>query len=177
MRVEQQGSTYHSEPSRRRPARRRRPDSESKAPDELDPQQARGHPIVEKAHRNSSTRRMTPTNGRKRSTDHGKARPDKPSRPEQVLVVDDEVWITDVLAEQLAIEGFDADVTNSSEDVMELLAAKPYDLVILDIHMPPPDGLTLLQEIREAYPFLAVLMLTAFSDADTASRNCVRPTS
>lgn len=170
MRVEHQEPTYHSEPSRRRPARRRRSDSENKTPDELDPQQAAGHPTVEKSHRDPSAQRMTPTNGQKPSTDHSKAKQDMPSRPERVLVVDDEVWITDVLAEQLAIEGFGADVTNSSEDVMGMLAQKPYDLVLLDIHMPPPDGLTLLQEIREAHPFLAVLMLTAFSDADTASR-------
>jgi putative nucleotidyltransferase with HDIG domain len=79
------------------------------------------------------------------------------------------VWITDVIHDQLSIEGFDADVTNVSTEVMDLLIDKPYDLVILDIYMPPPDGLTLLREIRREYPFLAVLMLTAFSDAETAS--------
>jgi putative nucleotidyltransferase with HDIG domain len=113
---------------------------------------------------------MPSSNGQNRSVEPSESTSDVTPRPERILVVDDETWITDVLAEQLAIEGFDADVTNNSEDVMDMLAQKPYDLAILDIYMPPPDGLTLLQEIRQTYPFLAVLMLTAFSDADTASK-------
>jgi putative two-component system response regulator len=85
-------------------------------------------------------------------------------------VVDDEYHITDVIHEHLLIEGFKADVTNTSADVMDMLASQPYDLAILDIYMPPPDGLTLLHQIRQEYPFMAVLMLTAFSDADTAAK-------
>jgi putative nucleotidyltransferase with HDIG domain len=96
-------------------------------------------------------------------------RPDRASRAERILVVDDECDITDVIYEQLLIEGFEADVTNMSAEVMDLLAQKSYDLIILDIYMPPPDGLTLLREIRQNHPFMAVLMLTAFSDADTAA--------
>jgi putative nucleotidyltransferase with HDIG domain len=113
---------------------------------------------------------VTPSQGKESPTHTNEASPGAATRPEHILVVDDEVWITDVLTEQLTIEGFEADATNSSEDVMDMLGQKPYDLVILDIYMPPPDGLTLLQEIRQVYPFVAILMLTAFSDADTASR-------
>jgi putative nucleotidyltransferase with HDIG domain len=83
--------------------------------------------------------------------------------------VDDELWITEMIAEQLAMEGFHADMTTDSSEVMEILAAGQHDLIILDIYMPPPDGLELLKEIQKEYPFLPVLMLTAFSDAETAT--------
>ena len=97
-------------------------------------------------------------------------RPEPTPRPERILVVDDEYWITEVILEHLSLEGFDAKMTNTSSEVMDLLERDPYDLVILDIYMPAPDGLTLLGQIRDKYPFLAVLMLTAFSDANTASK-------
>jgi cyclic di-GMP phosphodiesterase len=97
-------------------------------------------------------------------------RPEPTPRPERILVVDDEYWITEVILEHLSLEGFDAQMTNTSSEVMEILARDPYDLVLLDIYMPAPDGLTLLSQIRTQYPFLAVIMLTAFSDAKTASK-------
>jgi putative nucleotidyltransferase with HDIG domain len=96
-------------------------------------------------------------------------RREHPQRSEQILVVDDEYWIAEMIQEHLSLEGFQVAATNISADVPEMLEQNIYDLVILDIYMPPPDGLTLLREIRKHYPFLAVIMLTAFNDAETAS--------
>jgi putative two-component system response regulator len=93
-----------------------------------------------------------------------------PSRPERILVVDDEPWITEVIAEQLSLEGYRAEGISDSSQVITALSTSGYDLVILDIHMPPPDGLMLLREIQRKHPFLPVLMLTAFSDAKTATQ-------
>jgi len=89
---------------------------------------------------------------------------------ESVLIVDDEPWISDVIADQLALEGFVPTAINDSSQAMDLLARDAFDLVILDIYMPAPDGLTLLKRIQAQYPLLPVLMLTAFSDAETATR-------
>lgn len=92
------------------------------------------------------------------------------SRTERVLVVDDEPWITEVLTAELGLHGFHADATNDSTQVMEMLAARHYDLAILDISMPDPDGLALLTEIQKGHTHLAVLMLTALGDAETATQ-------
>jgi len=89
---------------------------------------------------------------------------------ERILVVDDELWIAEVISEQLNLEGFHADMITDSSQVMDALTTEKYDLVILDIYMPPPNGLTLLREIQKKYPLLPVLMLTAFSDAETATQ-------
>jgi putative nucleotidyltransferase with HDIG domain len=74
-----------------------------------------------------------------------------------------------MIREHLSMEGFTVTATNISADVLDLLAQDRYDLLILDIYMPPPNGLTLLREVRKEYPFLAIIMLTAFNDAETAS--------
>lgn len=92
----------------------------------------------------------------------------KPLRPERILVVDDDFGVIDVIARQLGMRGFQIDTTTESSQVMEMLAVKTYDLVISDLNMPPPNGLTLLREIQARYPFTAVLMLTGVNDVKTA---------
>ena len=88
----------------------------------------------------------------------------------RILIVDDEPWITHVISQQLTLEGYQTDTTNDSSQVMGALSTTDYDLVVLDIHMPPPNGLVLLRQIQEQHPLLPVLMLTASRDAETATR-------
>lgn len=90
------------------------------------------------------------------------------SRPERILVVDDDFWVVDIISRQLGLERFVVDTTTDSTQVMDMLAQQHYDLVITDITMPEPDGLTLLKRIQEEYPFTGVLMLTGANDAKTA---------
>jgi putative nucleotidyltransferase with HDIG domain len=90
--------------------------------------------------------------------------------PKRVLAVDDEAQVTDILVQQLSFEGFDVATTNDSTEVLRLLGRDHYDLVLLDIKMSPPDGLTLLQQIRKQHPYIAIVMLTASDDAETAAR-------
>lgn len=94
----------------------------------------------------------------------------RPKRSERVLVIDDDLWVVDVIAKQLELAGFQATMTTDSSQVMSMLAVEHYDLVIADIRMPHPDGLTLLKAIQDAYPFVAVLMLTGVNDVDTATK-------
>ena len=90
------------------------------------------------------------------------------SQSARILVVDDDPWIADVVTEQLRLEGFLADASTDSSQVMGRLATIPHDLVILDIGMPPPNGLELLERIQLRYPHLPVLMLTACDETETA---------
>jgi putative nucleotidyltransferase with HDIG domain len=90
------------------------------------------------------------------------------SQSARILVVDDEPWIADVVAEQLKLNGFHANTLTDSSEVMGRLASIPHDLVVLDVFMPPPSGLELLENIQLRYPHLPILMLTACGDTDTA---------
>ena len=93
---------------------------------------------------------------------------DPPARSQSILIVDDDPWIVDVVAEQLALQGYPVHTTTDSAQVMDRLRAGSYDLVILDIRMPEPDGLVLLKRIHRDYPYLPVLMLTSANDTATA---------
>jgi putative nucleotidyltransferase with HDIG domain len=92
----------------------------------------------------------------------------KYTRSARILVVDDEPWIADVVVQQLRLAGFQAEPMTDSSQVMGILATDAPDLVILDVYMPPPNGLELLNRIRVRFPRLPVLMLTASSDTEMA---------
>lgn len=94
----------------------------------------------------------------------------KLERLEHILVVDDDLWVVEVISKQLDLAGFRVSLTTDSSQVMDMLANNHYDLVVSDVCMPAPDGLTLLKEIQKTHPFLAVLMLTAVSDVGTATQ-------
>ena len=81
----------------------------------------------------------------------------------EVLVVEDERDIADLLA--LHLKDFDCDVTVASDghEAMRLGLARDWDLVILDLRLPGPDGLTICRALRRESRYVPILMLTAKS--------------
>jgi two-component system nitrogen regulation response regulator GlnG len=86
----------------------------------------------------------------------------------KVWVIDDDRSIRWVL--EKAFQGAEMEVTgfSSADGVLELLGHERPDVVISDIRMPGMDGLTLLERIRNSYPELPVIIMTAHSDLDSA---------
>ena len=93
-------------------------------------------------------------------------------RKRHLLFVDDEPRILDGLRRQLHAKRDEWDMAYavSSAEALQLLAQKPYDVVISDMRMPEMDGAQLLQAVRELYPNTARLVLSAQSDKDTLIR-------
>ncbi len=81
----------------------------------------------------------------------------------RLLLVDDDVELTEMLAEYLAPEGFDVDMAHDGEDGANRALTGVYDLVVLDIMLPKLNGLETLQRIRRGVR-TPVLMLTAKGD-------------
>jgi CheY-like chemotaxis protein/anti-sigma regulatory factor (Ser/Thr protein kinase) len=85
------------------------------------------------------------------------------SSSKQILIVDDDPVAHELLTAMLRAEGRDIDHASDGQEALAQLLARPYDLVLTDIHMPGMDGLTLLQRIREVRPETAVVVMTAES--------------
>ena len=85
-----------------------------------------------------------------------------------MLVVDDEPIVGDVLGELLAQDGYEVQVAPDGQTGRSLLEAGPWEAVLLDVMLPDEDGLDLLRFIRDRYPDLAVVMITAFGTVENA---------
>ena len=81
---------------------------------------------------------------------------------DKILVVDDEKSIRALCTEELGEEGYEVISTGEGMKVLGLIASAKPSAVVLDIRMEDCDGLDLLQEIRNLYPELPVIMNTAY---------------
>ncbi len=86
----------------------------------------------------------------------------------KILVVDDDESLRRVTEVQLEEEGYDVATAASGEEALQLLERAPHDLVISDLKMPGMSGVDLLREIRQRYPEVVVILLTAFGTVETA---------
>ena len=85
----------------------------------------------------------------------------------RVLIVDDELGVRESL--RMALKGtYEVTASGSAPEALEVLAASPADVVLLDIVMPGVDGMQLLEELRSRFPNLPIIMLTATRTVKTA---------
>ncbi len=80
----------------------------------------------------------------------------------KILIVDDEEHIRFLYSEELTDEGYEVVTADSGFQLLERIAAEKPDLVILDIKMVDYNGLDLLQDIRNKYYDLPVILCTAY---------------
>lgn len=79
----------------------------------------------------------------------------------RLLVVEDNLDLSELLSSALARGGLAADVMNSAAGAEEALASASYAAMVLDLGLPDEDGLALLKRLRKAGASLPVLILTA----------------
>jgi two-component system response regulator HydG len=92
------------------------------------------------------------------------ARLAKPS----LLVVDDDSGHRTMLKTVLTDWGYGVSEAQSGERAVELARAKPFDLVLLDVRMAAMSGLDALKEIKGYNPSIPVLIMTAYSNVESA---------
>lgn len=84
---------------------------------------------------------------------------------DHIAVVDDDVAIRELLAEQLERQGLKVSTAASGKALRALLAQSPVDLIVLDVMMPGEDGLTVLKDLRNGdHAGTPVLLLTALAE-------------
>ncbi len=85
-----------------------------------------------------------------------------------ILIVDDEPNLRATLAMILQRANYAVTTAANAAEALKFLQAGAFDLVFLDIKMPDKSGLTLLSEIRDLYPDIPVVLLTAFASLESA---------
>jgi len=84
----------------------------------------------------------------------------------KIVIVDDEVQITTMIEKYLRRDGeYIVSVYNNPISALSNISGD-VDMVFLDIMMPQMNGLDLLEKLREKYPNLNIVMMTAYSTLD-----------
>ena len=83
-----------------------------------------------------------------------------------IYIVDDEKTITDAVTMALE-DDFRIKAFSDAEKAIEQLEKDPPDLILLDIGLPGMNGIDALCHIKDVYPDILVIMITAYEDVDT----------
>ena len=85
----------------------------------------------------------------------------------RVLFLEDEPTIREVLTEYMHLSGYCVTGAERGDQAIRLLEGQSFDLAVLDICVPGPDGFQVLKYIHESGKKTAVIMLTALEDEQT----------
>jgi len=80
----------------------------------------------------------------------------------RILVVDDDMGICRSIEEMLSADGCVVETAADGEEAFRKVESSTFDLILTDVVMPKMDGYELYCRVRENYPNLPVLMMTAF---------------
>jgi len=87
---------------------------------------------------------------------------------DEVLVIDDDKSIRWVLQKALQKAQMQVETFENGENLLEKLAKHQPNAILSDVRMPGIDGFELLQLIKDQYPDMPVIIMTAHSDLDSA---------
>ena len=85
-----------------------------------------------------------------------------------VWIVDDDRSIRWVLEKALQKADIPCKTFSEAESVLQAIKKEQPALILSDIHMPGKSGLEMLAEIKKSYPKLPIIIMTAYSDLDSA---------
>src|ERR1700730_6883965 len=84
----------------------------------------------------------------------------------RILLVEDDPGIARFVAKGLREQSYAVDVATTGQDALYQASLNPYDLAILDVMIPAPDGFAVCLQMRKSGLRLPILMLTAKDTAD-----------
>lgn len=84
-----------------------------------------------------------------------------------VMVVEDDAATRRLYRFLLSNSGYTVIEAEDGQAALEYFEVQPCDVIITDMNMPRMGGMQLVQKLRESYPEVFVIMVTAFGTPDT----------
>ncbi|MDQ7096511.1 sigma-54 dependent transcriptional regulator [Desulfosporosinus sp. PR] len=84
-----------------------------------------------------------------------------------ILVADDEESVRNLTSRVLSKMNYTVTTVKNGEEVLDKVKNRSFDLLIMDIRMPKLDGMEAFKALRNEYPGLPIIMMTAFSTVET----------
>lgn len=86
----------------------------------------------------------------------------------KILVIEDDVSFCKLLEKFLVKNSFLVTTAFTAEEAKIKINAEKFDLVITDLRLPDYDGIELMTEFKKTYPTIPVILMTGYSDVNTA---------
>jgi len=90
-----------------------------------------------------------------------------------ILLIDDETDYSETMGFWLMANGYKVSIASSGMEGLESIEKSKPDIVFLDMQMPGMDGIETLKKIKERWPDLPVIMVTAYT-TDEKRMNAMR---
>lgn len=81
-----------------------------------------------------------------------------------ILIIDDEEKLRSLLARIIALEGFDVVEAGDCKSALKQLEQRDIDVVLCDVKLPDGNGVEFSKTIKECYPQLEIILLTAYGN-------------
>jgi len=86
----------------------------------------------------------------------------------KILVIDDDDLVCKSLEKVIKRFGYEVDVCLEAEKALKKIEETNPDIILLDIYLQQTSGLDVLKELQLKYPYIPVIMITAFADVNIA---------
>lgn len=86
----------------------------------------------------------------------------------RILVVEDDPRLREAIVDTLMLKGHEVFEAPNGIEGMAIVRSHALDLVLSDINMPGMDGLELLDNVKQAHPWLPMVLMTAYGDVGQA---------
>ncbi len=84
----------------------------------------------------------------------------------RILAADDNIINQRVIQTIFKHLGYEIDIARDGQEVIDMMALKNYDLILMDLLMPVKDGLTASQEIRNSGNNITIIAMTGNDDRE-----------
>ncbi|WP_370900639.1 sigma-54-dependent transcriptional regulator [Chryseobacterium gossypii] len=94
--------------------------------------------------------------------------------PGNILIIDDEIKLLKLLGMILSQEDFKVKEASTARSAMTMLEQYDFDVVLSDVRLPDAFGIDLVKSVKSKYPYLEIILMTAFgniTDAVQAMKN------
>ncbi len=90
------------------------------------------------------------------------------SRSIKVGIIEDEKLQRELLKDILSLSGFNVKTFSTSEELFESLESDFFDVLIVDYRLKETNGIEILKAIKKRYPFIQMILVTAYGDVELA---------
>lgn len=80
-----------------------------------------------------------------------------------ILIVDDNPNMSSLLSDMLEVFDYPSERAGDGQEALDKLNGQPFSMVITDMRMPNMTGLELIQQIKQKYPKLPVVLISGYS--------------